>query len=70
MFTITNGIILRGLNLDPIKANVTIDDGIITDISKDANEGKIIDVEGAIVAPSFLNGHTHKRTYSYWRFHY
>ena len=59
MFTVANGIILRGLNLDPIKANITVDDGIITDISKDANEGKIIDAEGAIVVPSFLNGHTH-----------
>ncbi len=59
MFTIANGIILKGLDLKPIKANVTIDDGIIIDISKEANEGKIIDVDGAIVAPSFLNGHTH-----------
>ena len=59
MFTITNGIILKGLHLNPIKANITIDDGIITDISKDSKEGKIIDVDGAVVAPSFLNGHTH-----------
>lgn len=59
MFTFTNGIILRGLNLDPIKANLVVDEGIITDISKDAKEGKIIDVEGAIICPSFLNGHTH-----------
>ena len=59
MFTVANGIILRGLNLDPVRANITVDDGIITDISRDANEGKIIDADGAIVAPSFLNGHTH-----------
>ena len=37
----------------------TITNGIITDISKDSKEGKIIDVDGAVVAPSFLNGHTH-----------
>ena len=59
MFTIANGIILRGLNLDPIKANLVVDEGIITDISKDAKEGKIIDAEGSIIAPSFFNGHTH-----------
>ncbi|MBR5954124.1 MAG: amidohydrolase family protein [Methanobrevibacter sp.] len=59
MFTVANGIILMGLNLNPIKANITVDDGIITDISRDAHEGKIIDADGAIVAPSFLNGHTH-----------
>lgn len=59
MFTIINGIILRGLNLNPVKANIVVDDGIIIDISEDAREGKIIDVEGAIICPSFLNGHTH-----------
>ena len=59
MFTFTNGIILRGLNLEPVKANVTVDDGIIIDISKDTKGGKVIDVDGSIIAPSFLNGHTH-----------
>ncbi|MBR0058802.1 MAG: amidohydrolase family protein [Methanobrevibacter sp.] len=59
MFTFTDGIILRGLNLEPVKANVTVDDGIITDISKDTKEGKLIDVDGAIIVPSFFNGHTH-----------
>ncbi|MCR5025846.1 MAG: amidohydrolase family protein [Methanobrevibacter sp.] len=59
MFTIANGIILRGLNLEPIKANLVVDDGIVIDISKDALEGKIIDVSGSIIAPTFLNGHTH-----------
>ena len=59
MFTIANGIILRGLNLEPIKANLIVDDGIVIDISKDALEGKIIDVSGSIVLPTFLNGHTH-----------
>ncbi|WP_407422991.1 amidohydrolase family protein [Methanobrevibacter sp.] len=59
MFTFTDGIILRGLNLEPVKANVTVDDGIITDISKDAKEGKLIDADGAIIVPSFFNGHTH-----------
>lgn len=59
MFTIANGIILKGLNLDPIKENIVVDDGIIIDISKDAREGKIIDVEGSIVCPTFFNAHTH-----------
>lgn len=59
MFTFTNGIILKGLDLEPVKSNITVDDGIIVDISKDANGGKIIDVDGAIICPSFINGHTH-----------
>ncbi|MBQ9026264.1 MAG: amidohydrolase family protein [Methanobrevibacter sp.] len=59
MFTVANGIILRGLNLNPIKANIVVDDGIIIEISQNALEGRIIDVDGAIACPSFLNGHTH-----------
>ena len=59
MFTIANGIILKGQNLDPIKENMVVDDGKIIEMGKDIKEGKIIDVEGAIVCPTFINGHMH-----------
>ena len=59
MFTITNGIILKGQNLIPSKENIVVDDGKIINIGKDLKEGKIIDVEGAVVCPSFINGHIH-----------
>ena len=59
MFTITNGIILKGQNLVASKENIVVDEGIIIEIAKDAKEGKIIDVEGAVVCPSFINGHIH-----------
>ena len=59
MFTITNGIILKGQDLTLTKENIVVDDGIIIDIGKDSREGKIIDVEGAVVCPSFINGHMH-----------
>lgn len=59
MFTITNGTILKGQNLTPSKENIVVDDGKIIEIKKDAKEGKIIDVDGAIVCPSFINGHMH-----------
>lgn len=59
MFTISNGIILKGLNLTPVRENIVVDDGRIIEISKDAKEGKIIDVGGAIICPSFINGHVH-----------
>ena len=45
MFTITNGIILKGQDLTLTKENIVVDDGIIIDIGKDSMEGKIIDVE-------------------------
>ena len=59
MFTISNGIILKGRDLVPIHENIVVDDGKIIEISKDAKEGRIIDVDGAIVCPSFINGHIH-----------
>ena len=59
MFTIANGIILKGENLVPHRENIVVDEGKIIEIGKDSREGKIIDVEGAIVCPSFINGHIH-----------
>ena len=59
MFTISNGIILKGQNLIPSKENIVVDDGKIIQIKKNAKEGKIIDVDGAVVCPSFINGHIH-----------
>ena len=59
MFTISNGIILKGQDLVPTKENIVVEDGIIIEIAKDTKEGEIIDVEGAVVCPSFINGHMH-----------
>lgn len=59
MFTISNGIILKGENLIPTRENIVVDEGRIIEIKKDTLEGKIIDVDGAIVCPSFINGHMH-----------
>lgn len=59
MFTISNGLILKGSDLTPVRENIVVDDGKIIEISKDAKEGKVIDVDGATVCPSFINGHVH-----------
>ena len=59
MFTISNGIILKGENLVPARENIVVDEGKIIEIGKESKEGKIIDVDGAIVCPSFINGHMH-----------
>ncbi|WP_298500077.1 amidohydrolase family protein [uncultured Methanobrevibacter sp.] len=59
MFTISNGVILKGQNLVPSKENIVVEDGKIIEMAKDAKEGKIIDVDGAVVCPSFINGHMH-----------
>ena len=59
MFTITNGIILKGQDLTLKKENIVVDEGKIVEIAKDSCEGKIIDVDGAVVCPSFINSHMH-----------
>lgn len=59
MFTITNAIILKGRNLEAKKENIVVDNGKIIEISENVKEGEIIDCNGAIVLPTFLNGHTH-----------
>lgn len=59
MFTVANGIVLRGLDLIPSKLNIVVDDGYIVDMSPDVCEGKVIDAEGCVVCPTFFNGHTH-----------
>ncbi|MCD7782167.1 MAG: amidohydrolase family protein [Methanosphaera sp.] len=58
--TIKNGLVLTGINLEPVETNVVInDEGRITKISPNASEGQIIDATGCIVTPAFLNAHTH-----------
>lgn len=59
MFTIANGTILKGEDLVPSKENIVVDEGKIIEISKDAKEGKVIDADGAVICPSFINGHIH-----------
>ena len=49
MFTISNGIILKGQDLVPVRENIVVDNGKIIEMGKEASEGKIIDVDGAVV---------------------
>ena len=50
MKTIANGLILKGIDLSPVKENIVLDDeNNIIEISKDAKEGEIIDASDKIV---------------------
>ena len=60
MKTIANGLILKGIDLSPVRENIVIDDeNNIIEISKDVEEGEIIDASDKIVCPRFINAHAH-----------
>lgn len=59
MYTIANGTVLKGNNLHPVHENIVVEEGVIVEIAKDVLKGEIIDAEGSIVCPTFLNAHTH-----------
>lgn len=59
MYTIDKGIVLKGDNLHPVHENIVVEDGVIVEIAKDVLKGEIIDAEGSIICPTFLNAHTH-----------
>ena len=59
MITIRNGLILYGPEMEPLQANVLIEDNIISEISPHASAGREIDAMGCIVAPTLINSHVH-----------
>jgi len=60
MITIENGTVLLGEDMIAIKANIVIEEGIITEINKNSiPNGQKIDARGYIVAPAFINSHVH-----------
>lgn len=59
MITIENANILYGDELEPIKANILIEDSQIVEISSYISKGKVIDARRCIVAPGFINSHVH-----------
>ncbi|MGC9517199.1 MAG: amidohydrolase family protein [Methanomicrobiales archaeon] len=60
MLVIENGLILHGPEMEPLKANIVIEDDKIMEInSRKVHNGKKIDASGCIVAPSLVNSHIH-----------
>lgn len=60
MLVIENGIVLGGMNLNPMKVNIAIEDGMIVEISKEKiSSDHRIDAKGCIVVPGLINAHVH-----------
>lgn len=57
---ITGGLVYDGDGNEPMRANVGVKDGRIAEIGEcEAAASRIIDAEGAIVTPGFIDLHTH-----------
>jgi N-acyl-D-aspartate/D-glutamate deacylase len=64
---ITGGQVIDGTSGDRRVADVAIDDGCITDIDRDVGAGRrIIAAAGRIVAPGFVDVHTHLDVQGFW----
>jgi len=65
---IKNGMIVDGTGAPRYKNDIAIKDGRIADIGKiDASRGeRVLDAEGHIVAPGFIDVHTHYDAQLYW----
>lgn len=58
---IKNGLIVDGTGNQPFQGDITIDGGIITDIGnlEDLEADQIIDAGGRVIAPGFIDMHSH-----------
>ena len=64
---IQDGTVIDGSGKPRLQANVAISDGRIVDIGDDCGRARqTIDAEGHIVAPGFVDGHTHMDAQVFW----
>jgi cytosine/adenosine deaminase-related metal-dependent hydrolase len=59
MINIKNGLVLYGPEMEPVNANILIEDNLIIEVSPHASGGREIDAKGCIVSPSLINSHVH-----------
>jgi N-acyl-D-amino-acid deacylase len=64
---IFGGMVVDGTGSPPRRADVAINEGVVTAVGTGLGEGKIrIDANGCIVTPGFIDPHTHLDAHLFW----
>jgi N-acyl-D-amino-acid deacylase len=64
---IKNGVVIDGSGLPRYRADVGVRGGRIASIGRIRESAKsVIDAEGRVVAPGFIDGHTHMDAQIFW----
>src|SRR5512147_2651868 len=65
---VKNGMIVDGSGLPRYRGDVGVKDGKIAEIGRltGQNAKEVVDAEGRVVAPGFVDGHTHMDAQIFW----
>src|SRR3954451_2908114 len=64
---VKGGTVIDGTGRDGFTADVGVRDGVIVDVGKiDAGDARVVDADGALVTPGFVDIHTHYDGQATW----